>query len=607
MIPIAVCIVAVCALAPSVASAASCDEWTHAGGGDWATASNWSAGVPTAATNVCLDNSDVTGSYAVDIDTYNPALVANSITVGGSAGSLVTLDILGTGGGVQVGDLLTLSNQDDGGGILPTGALRLGMTEGGGIGQPGAISATSGTLVNQGTVTADPTSETGQNDVVNGNFDNQGVLNVNQSFLHNAGNFTTSGTINVASGFTAEIDNSGDDASFTQTGGAIASAGTFRVNDGTFVGTGGTSTGSPLILASDNAGITVSPGGTGTDSLHIQTGGAMLGSSIGAGYTVWASGMPGYSHGNLTTASGSLVNYGTLELGSIDGTHGTLTVPSGSFTNDATLVFENTANGPDGLDGTLVNNGTVSVPNNAVQGTGAIVNNGNFALSAGATFAATSYSQGAGGTLALAITGGGSPAVPELRLSGAAALGGTLTVSTTGGTATGTFPVIANGSRSGAFAATQFSAENYSVGYTSAGVSLTGPAAPPAAATPVVHVEKISGGKRKLTVKLSCPAGGASCRASIVASVTEHLKGNKLVAVTARAKRVHTKTVVVGRATVSLAAGATKTITVTLNGKGNALLAKYGRLKMSVTVSANGKKLKTATVTVQKAKKKKGR
>jgi hypothetical protein len=53
----------------------------------------------------------------------------------------------------------------------------------------------------------------------------------------------------------------------------------------------------------------------------------------------------------------------------------------------------------------------------------------------------------------------------------------------------------------------------------------------------------------------------------------------------------------------SLAAGASETLTLKLNGAGSVLLAKYGKLAAKVTVSADGKTLDTATVTVQKAKK----
>jgi hypothetical protein len=144
--------------------------------------------------------------------------VASSITVGGSTGTTVTLAILGTGGGVQVGDKLTLSGQDAGGGILPTGAVTLGMAEGGGIGQPGEIDVTSGTLVDQGTITSEPTSESGQRNVINGGLDNVGTLHLAQRFTGN-GPDDSGGTIDIAAGVSAEFDYTTSGASFTQTGG----------------------------------------------------------------------------------------------------------------------------------------------------------------------------------------------------------------------------------------------------------------------------------------------------------------------------------------------------------------------------------------------------
>jgi hypothetical protein len=363
-----------CLACGGVAQAASCnDYWTHTGGGDWATASNWSAGVPTAASNVCLDDTDAAGAYTVDIDTYAQPLVANSITVGGSGNNLVTPAILGTGGGVQVGNRLTLSNQDAGGGILPTGAVMLGMNENNGTGQPGEIDVLAGTLVNQGTITSVATANTGASNAINGGFDNVGTLNLNWRFEGN-GPDASSGTINVAANVPVEWDYSSTNASFTQTGGVINDQGTFFVNDGTFVGSGGTSTGTPIVLGSDNLGVTVDPSGTGSELLHLETGRATLGSNIGAGYTVWASGVPGLTHGSLMVST-PVTNAGTLELGSDDGTHGTLNVVSGgSFTSNGTLVFQGN-NGPDSLNGPLINNAAVQVPN-SFNGSGQITNNG---------------------------------------------------------------------------------------------------------------------------------------------------------------------------------------------------------------------------------------
>jgi hypothetical protein len=130
--------------------------------------------------------------------------------------------------------------------------------------------------------------------------------------------------------------------------------------------------------------------------------------------------------------------------------------------------------------------------------------------------------------------------------------------------------------------------------------------------TPNVHVVSVFGVRGKLTATLSCPAGGAACApVSLQATVTEHLKGSKITAITAhgKKKKAHatTKQVVVasGGATLPVPAGTTKVLTLTLNSTGQALLSKFGKLTMTVTVSSAGKTIDTTTVTVRKTKPKK--
>jgi hypothetical protein len=134
-------------------------------------------------------------------------------------------------------------------------------------------------------------------------------------------------------------------------------------------------------------------------------------------------------------------------------------------------------------------------------------------------------------------------------------------------------------------------------------------ATPRSPAISTAQVGAISGGSAKITVTLSCPAGGAGCApVSLQATVKEHLKGTKITAITAGAKknaRVTTKQVVVAGGGATLSAGATQTLTLTLNATGRALLAKFGKLPAIVTVSSAGKTIGTATVTVQKTKPKK--
>jgi hypothetical protein len=142
---------------------------------------------------------------------------------------------------------------------------------------------------------------------------------------------------------------------------------------------------------------------------------------------------------------------------------------------------------------------------------------------------------------------------------------------------------------------------------------LTGPPAHTAGpvAPPTIQIGSISGGPAKIMVALSCPAGGTTCAAvSLQATVKEHLKGTKITAIAAGAKkkaRTTTKQVLVASGGVTLSAGATQTLTLTLNATGRALLAKFGKLTTIVTAGSTGKTIDTATVTVQKAKPKKKR
>ena len=123
---------------------------------------------------------------------------------------------------------------------------------------------------------------------------------------------------------------------------------------------------------------------------------------------------------------------------------------------------------------------------------------------------------------------------------------------------------------------------------------------------PLVHVVSASSGHGNLAVTLSCPAGAGACQAaSVQATVTEHLKGAKITGITARKGKkksaVKIKQVVIASGGATLAAGATKTLTLKLNGAGSALLSKYGKLAAKVTVSSAGKTLETTTVHLQKA------
>jgi hypothetical protein len=128
------------------------------------------------------------------------------------------------------------------------------------------------------------------------------------------------------------------------------------------------------------------------------------------------------------------------------------------------------------------------------------------------------------------------------------------------------------------------------------------------APAPTAHVVSISGGHAKITVVLSCPSGGTACRPlSLKAMVKEHLTGKRITAVTADAKEALSKTeqVTIASGAVTLLAGMAKTLTLKLSASAQALLSKFGKLNVAVSVVSGGKTIDTAVVKVQKPSPKK--
>jgi PKD repeat protein len=101
-----------------------------------------------------------------------------------------------------------------------------------------------------------------------------------------------------------------------------------------------------------------------------------------------------------------------------------------------------------------------------------------------------------------------------------------------------------------------------------------------------------------VAITLSCAR--SSCRGSVTLTTIESLRGARIVGVTSAIgrERVRHQAVIVGRVTFALAAGKTRTTTVTLNRAGRMLLARFGRLPMAVTVQLVGTGGKHVPVTV---------
>jgi hypothetical protein len=87
---------------------------------------------------------------------------------------------------------------------------------------------------------------------------------------------------------------------------------------------------------------------------------------------------------------------------------------------------------------------------------------------------------------------------------------------------------------------------------------------------------------------------------------TETVQGNKVLGVSAAVK--HHRTVGVGTRTVTIAAGKTATITVTLNATGRRLLARFHRLPVRLRIAVAGRSRSTTrNVTVRPAGSRGGR
>ncbi|MGO9901880.1 MAG: hypothetical protein ACLP0J_19850 [Solirubrobacteraceae bacterium] len=110
------------------------------------------------------------------------------------------------------------------------------------------------------------------------------------------------------------------------------------------------------------------------------------------------------------------------------------------------------------------------------------------------------------------------------------------------------------------------------------------------------------------SVPIRCTGGSRStCKVTLTLTVTEKIKGGKVIAVAAtnhNSKKTTAKVVVVGTTRFTLAAGQSKTVRVSLNGAGKSLLASYEKLKVELTITQSDSTAASQTITF-KAKPKK--
>jgi hypothetical protein len=632
------------ALAASVASAQACTKTWTGGSGNWSEANHWiPSGAPESSESACIAGSS---TYTVVVSTD---AVAKTLTVGGGSG-VQTIDVVGASQSYR-GD--TYNETTLGAETMSFAAntkLILEATGGGGAepkGGGGVVQAETLTEAGQiETASSDPHMDNRLR-VANlriepgaGLTDASGtLLFIQESEGAQNAALGNEGTVTVDPGAALELEHGFAKSSGFENKGAVVNDGSIDSHGDVWTQDGGSVTGNEVVLLGGST--LVDSAGSGT--FLADNGGATVTGTIPAGQTVIVRGEPFNSGGEnyystaLSTGGKELVNDGTLVLNPTGSgeTGGDVYLEAGSIHNNGviddetetaarvTQLNEGLTNGPAGrleVNGGIfqgnngapfTNEGLVTIAPGAVyqlQEAAAFVNDGTLSpeIASTSSFGAVQLTGPccsgpgkftAGGTLAPVLLGGFVPvAGQEFDVFGL-----------DGGKFEGTFPGVGNG-----FSA-DYSHEEASpafvgviYGASTAVTAIKGP--PPPTPPPSAHVLSISGGHGSLTVALSCPAGGLACMtATVQATVTEHLKGGKLTAITARKGKkkaaAKTKTVVIATGSASLAPGATETLTLTLNGAGSALLAKYGKLTAIVTVSAAGKTLDTATVTVQKAKK----
>lgn len=660
-----VCILAVGCLGPAVASAAACtDTWYGPGGsattatsGTWGTPGNWSNGaVPTTSDAVCIT---VPGTYTVTVGYYqttgnviSPVTVseAGSLTLGAASGTQ-TLDVSGQSGQNSSDETVNLIALDVSGTatINPTGTLVLDATSAGNGLTPagGGAMLEGGTFNNSGTIVSQVEDSSYSNSIDVSNLTNEasGNVQINSGALTESqtGSYpwqaTNDGSLTIASSASlTQTTGFASTGAFTNDGAVTNNGSITATNNGgttTWTQTGGSVSGNAVVL--ENGDVLADSAGSGSFLLNYESG--TLTGTIPAGQTVTVEGEPFNSGGetyNSTTAllnGATLVNDGTLVLdaqGSGTSSGGAATIADGTLQNNGQLVAE--VRDPswavhDQAGLTNAHAGTVTVTGGAfdqdAQNGTAATNDGVVTVGPGVTWLleeGSSFTNESDGTLSPEIAsassiGGFEMISPCCAGAGTFTAGGTLApillggftpvanqefepFALSGGPFTGSFATVAN-----SFTA-DYSHESSTPAYVGVIYAPATTKPPPTKPAPAVaRVVSISGSGATIIVKLSCKAGGAACRTvSVQGTVTEHLTGGKATAVTAR-KSTQTKQVVIAAASATLAAGKSKTLTLTLDAPGRALLKKYGKLTTSVTASSGGKTLKTAVVHVQKARK----
>ena len=217
-------------LAPPTALAASCDNWTNKAGGSWNTPGNWSEGVPTSSSEVCITKA---GTYEITLEPTGSASVqVKTLKIGASSGTQ-KLAVIATS--ATNGAYLSASEE-----VNITAGGTVALTSTGSY----ASRLESSKLKNAGTITAEAGAG-GERSL--------------------AGAVANTGALKVATGVSLDL---GGGSTFTNgSGGSVVGTGSghLLVDSGTFIEGAGTISGSEPVVS--ESGGTVEYAGTGASSI----------------------------------------------------------------------------------------------------------------------------------------------------------------------------------------------------------------------------------------------------------------------------------------------------------------------------------------------------
>ncbi|MCU1372265.1 MAG: hypothetical protein JWO77_3459 [Ilumatobacteraceae bacterium] len=309
----------------------------------------------------------------------------------------------------------------------------------GGCGGTYALLTGTGLITNSGTIDVD--AGNGGARYLRASVLNQGTVTVDQplSFDSSGSTFTNRGTVTLNQSATtsgATVRN--------ESGSIDATGGVLTVADGAFVQSGGDTSGAAVVTLRSSLSF-VAPG-SGTSGFVMHQSGQLSG-PIPAGAAIAIEGV-GCSYATTVTASGSLVNAGTISLtsGGCGGTASSLAV-AGTLVNSGTLTAEPGNGGSRTITATQVDNtGTLHLQTGAP-----ITIDGPLVLEST-------------GTLLVDVDGVG--ATGRLTTTGPVSFGGALETTTTFVPPFGsTFPVVTYPSSSGTFGTLGTAGTQYSVDY----------------------------------------------------------------------------------------------------------------------------------------------